>query len=310
MSSFKTMVQASRHGRTPVRAGLACVFAAGLSLVLGGCATARLNQFRSFSQAGIAYTRASQTLTNQAGAASISADSAILVRNRVDLPPDERRKAVMTSDSLLKQRLMILHQLNNHAQLLQRYFQTIADMVDSSAGQDLGSAAKGVYDSLAVLGKPLQTAAIGKERVADFIPAVINIVVADIKVKALNTELKTRAPLIERELATQEAALNALTKDLQDNLAIKLNIDETQDVIGPYAAADGLPSDWPDRREQVLTANVAVQSASDAARAAKALRESFARLVAGTLTEGAISDLIQDINSILDLASKIKGTQS
>jgi hypothetical protein len=30
--------------------------------------------------------------------------------------------------------------------------------------------------------------------------------------------------------------------------------------------------------------------------------------VAGTLTEGAISGLIQDINSILDLASKIKGT--
>jgi hypothetical protein len=53
-----------------------------------------------------------------------------------------------------------------------------------------------------------------------------------------------------------------------------------------------------------------VQSASDAARAAKALRESFARLGAGTLTEVAISNLIQDINSILDLASKIKGTPS
>jgi len=51
-----------------------------------------------------------------------------------------------------------------------------------------------------------------------------------------------------------------------------------------------------------------VQSASDAAGAARARRESFARLVGGTLTEGAISDLIQDINSILDLANKIKGT--
>jgi hypothetical protein len=46
------------------------------------------------------------------------------------------------------------------------------------------------------------------------------------------------------------------------------------------------------------------------AHAAKSLRESFARLVAGTLTAEAISDTIQDINSILDLASKIRGTQS
>jgi len=302
------MVHGSGFGRTKMHAGLACVFAAGISLVLGGCATVRLNQFRSFSQAGIAYARASQTLMDQAGAASIGADSAILVKSREDLAPDERRKAVTTSDALLKRRLVILHQLKNHAQLLQSYFQTIADMVDSSAGQDLGSAAKGVYDSLAILGKPLQTAMIGNERVADFIPAAINIVVVNIKVKALNTELHTRAPLIERELATQEAALNALAKDLQDNLTIKLNIDETQGVIGPYAATDGLPADWLDRRQQVLTANVAVQSAADAARAAKALRESFARLVAGTLTEGAISGLIQDINSILDLATKIKGT--
>lgn len=307
MSSRKRMVHGSGAGRTPMHAGLACVFV-GISFVLGGCATARLNQFRSFSQAGIAYARASQTLTDQAGAASISADSAILVKNRPDLPSDERRKAVTISDALLKRRLVILHQLNLHAQLLQSYFQTIADMVDSNAGQDLVSAAKGVYDSLATLGKPLQSATIGNERIADFVPAVINIVVANIKVKALNTELNSRASLIERELATQEAALNALSKDLQDNLTIRLNIDETLDVIGPYAAADGLPSDWAGRREQVLRTNVAVQSASDAARAAKALRESFARLVAGTLTESAISDLIQDINSVLDLASKIKGT--
>jgi len=308
MSSFKTTIHGSCVGRPKLRAGRACVLATAVSLVLGGCATARLNQFRSFSQAGIAYTRASQTLMEQAGTASISANSAILVKNRADLPLDERRKAVTASDALLKRRLVVLRQLNHHAQLLQSYFQTIADMADSKAGQDLGSAAKGVYDSLASLGKPLQTATIGNDKIADFVPAAINIAVANIKVKVLNTELNTRAPLIERELATQEAALNALAKDLQENLAIKLNIDETQDVIRPYAAADGLPSDWTWRREQVLRANVAVQSASDAARAAKALRESFVRLVGGTLTESAISDLIQDINSILDLAARIKGT--
>jgi hypothetical protein len=289
---------------------LSCVFAVGATILLNGCATARLNQFRSYAQAGVAYTKASQTLTDQAGAAAIGADSALLVKNRADLPPDERRKAVMTSNLLLKDRLAILHQLSGHAQLLRDYFQTIADMADSNAGSDLGTAAKGAYNSIAALGKPLQSAQIGSEKVADFIPAVINIVVANIKVNALNKELKERAPLIERELATQEAVLTALAKDLRGNLTIKLNIDETQSIIGPYASADPLPPDWVAQREQVLTARVAVESATDAAHAAKSLRESFARLVAGTLTAEAISDMIQDINSILDLASKIKGTQS
>src|SRR6266576_3590850 len=59
--------------------------------LLSGCATARLNQYRGFSLAGVAYTKASQTLTDQAGTASISADTAILLKNRPDLPADDRR---------------------------------------------------------------------------------------------------------------------------------------------------------------------------------------------------------------------------
>src|SRR5258708_38420980 len=115
--------------------------------LLSGCATARLNQYRGFALAGVAYTKASQTLTDQAGTASISADTAILLKNRPDLPPDDRRKAGKESDALLKQRLGILQQIKGHAQLLQTYFQTIADMADSKAGNDLGSAAQGAYNS-------------------------------------------------------------------------------------------------------------------------------------------------------------------
>lgn len=284
------------------------VLTVALGGVLTGCVTARLNQYRGFAQAGVAYSNASQTLTDQAGTASISADSAILLKTRPDLPAEDRRKAVTESDSLLRQRLLILQQIKGHAQLLHTYFQTIADMVDSKAGNDLGSAAQGAFNSLAKFSEPLKTATIGKEKVADFIPEVINIAVANTKVRALNAELKARAPLIERELAVQEGALAALAKDLKDNLTVKLNVDETESVINPYAGADRLPSDWASQRQQVLTTSVAVQSATEATRAAKTLRESFARLVAGTLTEGAISDLIQDINSVLDLASKIRGT--
>lgn len=290
------------------KSAMAVWIAFALIMTLSGCATARLNQFRNFSQAGVAYTRASRTLTNEAGDAAIRADSAVLLKARTDLPAAERRSAVLGSDQLLKQRLVILHQLNSHAQLLESYFQIIADMVESRSGNGLGESARGLYDSMATMSKPLQNATIGKEKIADYIPAVLNIVVQKIKVKALNAELKVRAPLIERELALQEAALTALAKDMRDDLAIKLNVDESREVIDPYgSSADRLPADWAARRERVLTSHVAVQSATDAAKAAKALRTTFAALVAGNLSSGAIGNLIQEINSMLDLADQIKG---
>jgi hypothetical protein len=273
----------------------------------GGCATARLNQFRGFSQAGVAYVNASQAVTDEAGTAAISASSATLIKARPDLAEKDRRDAIVQADDDVRQRLVILHQVSSHAQLLQSYFQTLADMVDSKAPQDIGAAAQGLYNSIATIGKPLASATIGKEKVADFIPAVENIVVQNIKVKELETELRARAPAIERELATQEAILGALAKDMNDNLTITLQVQETETVIKPFASNGPLPPDWPARRDQLLVGNAAAHSAGTARNAAKALRASFVRLVAGNLSESDISSLVSEINSLLDLAGKIKG---
>ena len=57
---------------------------------LGGCVTARVNQFARFAEAGVAYAEAIDSLTLAAANAAIEADSSVLARTRPRLPDDER----------------------------------------------------------------------------------------------------------------------------------------------------------------------------------------------------------------------------
>jgi hypothetical protein len=277
-----------------------------LLLLLQGCVSARLAQFSGFSQAGVAYVKASGTFIDEAGSAAIRGDSALLLKARPDLPQPERRERVSTANKLLTQRLLLLRQIKRHGQLLQDYFEVMGSMADSKAPESLGAAAQGVYDSLAKLSPTLKDAKIGGSTVSDFIPSVVPIVVAPLKAKTLENELRERGPLIERELALQEAMLTVLSQEIKTDLSIELNTQLTQDVINPYISAGEVPDDWAARREEILSATVASQSAGAAAQAANELRLGFQKLAANQFDSAALSSLIADINSILDLAEKIK----
>jgi len=84
-------------------------------------------------------------------------------------------------------------------------------MADSKAPESLGATAQRVYDSLSNLSSTLKNATIGISTVSDFIPFVVPILVARLKAKTLEKELRERGPLIERELVLQEALLNWVT---------------------------------------------------------------------------------------------------
>jgi len=286
------------------------IVALSLLLSLQGCVSARLAQFSGFSQAGVAYVKASGTFIDEAGSAAIRGDSALLLKARPDLPQTERRAHVSTANNLLAQRLLLLRQIKRHGQLLQEYFEVMGSMADSKAPESLGAAAQGVYDSLAKLSPSLKNARIGASTVSDFIPAVVPIVVAPLKARTLEKELRERGSLIERELALQVAMLTVLSQEIKTDLTIELNTQMTQEVVNPYASADEVPNDWAARREEILSASVASQSAGAAAQAADELRLSFQKLVANEFDSAALTSLIADINSILDLAEKIKAPNS
>jgi len=284
----------------------ASVLALPLFLLLQGCVSARLAQFSGFSQAGVAYVKASGAFIDEAGAAAVRGDSALLLKARPDLTPRDRLEQISSKNKLLAQRLLLLRQIKRHGQLLQDYFEVLGSMADSKAPESLGVTAQGVYDSLAKLSPALKNAKIGSSTVSDFIPSVVPIVVAPLKARTLEKELRERGPLIERELALQEAMLAVLAREIQTDLTIELNMQTTREIIDPYVSDSEVPSDWTTKRDEILNTTVTSQSADAAAQAAHKLRLSFQRLAANQFDSAALSSLIADINSILDLTEKIK----
>src|SRR5260221_3531850 len=76
----------------PMR-GLGVAVFLGVMQVAGGCTAARLTQFHNFAQAGGAYVKASQVVLDEAGTASIEADSLIAIKGRETLKTSEERRA-------------------------------------------------------------------------------------------------------------------------------------------------------------------------------------------------------------------------
>ncbi len=99
------------------------ILATVLAVFLTGCASARLNQFSTFAQAGITYVNASQTLLTEAGKTSINADSALLISTRPNLSTDQRLTNVAINNTLMQQRIEILGKIGRHGRLLGQYFQ-------------------------------------------------------------------------------------------------------------------------------------------------------------------------------------------
>jgi hypothetical protein len=275
--------------------------------VSGGCATARLTQFHNFAQAGTAYVKASQVVLDEAGTASIEADSLIAIKGREALKTsEERRVYISVNNGELRKRLLLLREIGRHGRLLQSYFDILATLADPKAPATLGASAQGVYESIGKISPTIKNASLGGLKVQDEIPQVTNFIVQTFKVKALENELKARSKNIERELALQEAALKVISSNLETDLTLKLELEETENVVTPYATAKDLPNDWAQRRVEILQAQVAAASAKSAAGAATILRESFIALVENRLSEPSITELITAINSILDLADKIQ----
>ena len=302
----RTRASTSTCRRRRSRSPLSALLLAGVLPITSGRATTRLTQFHNFAQAGTAYVKASQVVLDEAGNAAIEADSLIAQKGRDGLrTADERREFIVAENQELRKRLL-LREIGRHGRLLQSYFETLAALADPKAPATLGTAAQGVFDSIGRLSPAIKNASLGGVRIQDHIPQATNFVVQVFKVKALENELKVRSKAIEREIALQEGAFSVISSTLETDLTAKLQLEETQDVIEPFAAAKDLPKSWAASREEILRARVAASSARAAQDATAKLRESFVALVENRLSEPSIAGIIAAINSMLNSTEAIK----
>jgi hypothetical protein len=287
-----------------------CVFFA-IAVLLGvtGCTTVRLNRFNSFAQAGKMYVTASQTVLLDAGSATVDTDSAFLIAQRPEIDKAERKKLVVQSNGLLRQRLQLLHLVRVHAELLQQYFQTLAALADPKAGESSQMAAENCYKAVAGIGPMLKDAKLGGQSLSDFLPAVTAPVIAQFKAHALNQELHARSEAITKELALQQAAFDLIVQELKTDTQEQQNLNETAS-IDEYAADAPLPPDWASQRAALLSAPASVASAEAASKAAAQLRKAFTALVENKPDSSDLSALQGDISNVIATAQGVQGEKA
>ncbi len=278
-----------------------------MALVLAGCTTARVNQFKQFAEAGIAYVEAVDALTREAADASVNADSAVLARTRSAVPQDDRARTVLEHNQLLKQRLEILADLRRHAGLLGAYFVALGAMTDPDTPAEVGEAASEFIESMAAVGGRLRTARVGDLAVDDFTGKVVEISVASFRHAQLERELRLRAAVLERELDLQHAAMRAVVEAMATDIGVVLRHNEQVDVVDPFRGNAKLPKTWAKRRREILTATTAVASADAAALAALKLGEAFTALAENRFGAVEYLAVMGEIRRTLDLIAAIRG---
>ncbi len=275
-------------------------------LTLSSCA-ARTSNFKDFSQAGMAYAHTVAVVLNEAGETAIDADSMVLLKTRPHLSPDERGETIIEHNALLLERLELLRDLKRHARLLGSYFEALAALSNGGETSGVATAAEGVVSALGNLHPKIANAEIAGRPISSFVGPVAGIVVAGFKSRALEEEVKKRAPTIEQELELQRAALAAVAEQMRTDLLAQFQQQESRDVVLPYAKDAPLPANWAGRRKEMLKARVSLASVDSAAHAARRLKLAFVAIAEGRSDGFDVSTLLSEIR---ELRALIEHTQS
>lgn len=281
----------------------------GVGLVLAyrftGPPITQQDPFHSFVHSYASYGTASQVILEDAGQAATWADSLIIEKAGGALKPEERRRYIIGENEALGNRMLLLQKIGQHAKLLQTCLETLAALDDSKPSSTPDPATTCEYRSIYNLGRTIEDASFGFVKVKDQVPPAPNFSVHGFKVTALENVLKERSQEIERQMALQQAAMKLVVDNLQTDLTVVRNIEESK-MNESLAGAGKLPKGLPDRREKILGIILAISSVETAAESAARLRESFVAVVENRLNKASITQLDSTINSVLDSARKIE----
>ena len=289
-----------------MRHSLRLIAVSALCLILASCAV-RTNQFKQFSQAGVAYSNAVTVLIDESGSTAIDTDSMVLVKTRSSRAVADRGDDILQHNKLLKDRLALLGDLKRHARLLRTYFEALGALAESDKPSQIGTAAEGVVQALGKLHPSIANAKVGELPVASFVGSVTKIAVAHFRAAALEDELKKRGQTIEGELELQQAALRALAQQMRTDLQAMIQQQESAQVVIPFAKDGPLPESWSSDRKDILQSQMSLTSVDAAADTATKLKIAFVALSEGRFQLVDVPTLVGEINEIVALVESIEG---
>lgn len=277
------------------------------SLLLGGCAS-RISQFKSFSEAGIAYADTMGKLLDESGGVSIDADSAVLIETRSAMKvgyDGDRDKKLGEHNQQLKKRLVILNDINEHSQLLKSYFEALAALAGSDVNTEIATATTSIVGELGKLNPKISNAKLGSAPISSLIGPVTEMVVAGFQQAALEKELKINAQAIERELALQVAAIKAVAEIWKTDQQIIAGAKDTNNRE-QFLQNEVLPGNWAANRKAILIADSSTNLVDSATAASENLKKTFEKLVENKATVEDIPLIVNDLNKVLTLIELIK----
>ncbi len=293
------------------RLGGLCV-AALLAVAVAGCGTsARFAQFQKFSQAGVTYADTVPAILDEAFELALAVDSLVLTRTRNHLTRPQRIRALSESTKALQERQQVFGEIRRHAVLLRTYFVALGQLAASDADSGIPQATEGLVQSMQGLSGKLKDQTINfgnniKIPIDKFVGAIATIAVRSYRSAVLTRELRRNAQVIERELAIQEAAIQAVAEGMRDQVQLQINDEMLRQVARPYVNDGSLPSDWNARRLAIFKRNTTIAAADAAAKAAKNLRLSFIALVENRFDLASLNLLISDLNAVVSFVEKYR----
>jgi hypothetical protein len=276
-------------------------------VTLSACGSAPPGQFAEFAKLGTALTDSTPPLLDVAFAEAVSADSIVLSQARTTLvSPEERLDMLEKSSALLRDRLAIYADLTRHSRLLRSYFVTLGLLADTSGDSAIGDGAKGIVDQLSALHPRLKDAQVGDFAVADFVKAAAPVAVGAFRSVALQRELEARADAITEELDLQQAVLTAIAEQMRSDIGLRLQKQNRERIEMPFVDPGDLPDDWTERRVNSLKTPITLAAIEAAAAASENLRVSFVALSEGGGAGGSLSQLLQDVSTVVSLVETLK----
>jgi len=279
-----------------------------MTTVLSGCATiqARVERGGTFTTAGIAYVDAIPAVLDESFALTVAANSHQLLLSRGDLTEEERAEELGKSNALLHERQQLLQNLRRHSLLLRSYFLALQALTADDKASGINSATEGVVTRLAELRPGIEDKTIGDAKITDLIGPGIKLVVGAYQNAALKQELAARGEAIERELALQQEAINALIDDMTDNAQLIIQIEELNPIFIEYVSAKRVSKTWNDKRLSAFKRTVSMESHDDIRNAAASMHSTWIALVEKRDTEATINLLIEDVERFSAVARLFK----
>lgn len=270
---------------------------------LGGCAStdARVRSGSAFATAGITYADALPAILDESFELSVTANSLMLSLSRPELTQQERIDHLKTHDALLKERLSLLRDIRQHALLLRSYFIALKALCETDNATGITTATNGLIERLAELHPTIADATIGGISLQELSAPVVQLAVGAFQSRVLAQELSAHGQAIERELALQDAFMQALVEDMRANADLVIQVKELNPVFEAFVESGKLPKDWGERRIAAFRSTSELASLNDAQQAAANLHDTWIALVEKRTTAQSFELLIEDIERVLAL---------